>query len=433
MFRTVGVTMPMLIVILMTSLFFIGNEPGCFSNMLKKADCLSSQLNVFDSSRKSLLRKDEFFRKSPTDEDLRAYFDFAPSLYPNKAIGLQPIWSCVKKMNESFVPVNNSFVDRETKLVFVHISRSAGYTIRALLRGYSSFCNAGITLVNQCADLGIEFMSGNDSWSNGKGSHAAGRTCWLASAVPRGEARQLLEVSTPSLSTSSLTDMNIDIVAGSVPIGCLDKLHNNEGKPSNVMYIVFFRDPLSLLVSELLSKMKQIRGGPNFSVDEAVSQISLFVDERMKSKYNSLRYYEKYSNYLLTPTQKAWVEREGVDWTPERRVNLTLRNLYDRNVLVGIVDNMSQSLSIISFALDKTDKAEKLFRFFSSEETLSKVTNHLISKKLTETVIRQILLDDKLSIKMDEYLQYAKVIYDHALQIHANQLETVNSSKTHDW
>lgn len=408
--RSMGFMLPVLI----TVVVLFGKSQ--FTYLIRRAS-MDEWHNVQVTQNRSQISHDEFYKRPQSEISLMEYFNFDQTLIQSDHIKLQRMWSCVGA-EEDMSPSQNIFDDRRQKLVFLHIARSAGSTIRALLRAYANFCTAGIVTISQCIDLGIEFLGEDDVWSNGKGSHAAGAECRLSSAVPRGRNVSVVNVSYPQVSTAMLKLWDIDILAGALPLGCLDQHF------ADVQYVAFFRDPLSKLVSELIPRIEKVYG-TEVSLESAQDLISAFVEKRMNGTHANLRYQEKYSSYILTPEQKAFVEREGIEWTPERRVNLTLKNLYSKRIMVGIVDDMAASMQLLKFLIDGSNRVDSLFQFFLSDDEIAKVPGHLLTRNFTKAVVDGIKQDQTLLSKLQEYVKYEQQIYDHALSIHTRQFGMV--------
>lgn len=368
---------------------------------------------------------DEFFKKPPSQAAVDSFFNFNSSLYLDATVRIDPLWTCVDG-NDSSTTLLRARKERERKLVFIHMTRSAGSAVRALLRAYANSCLAGIAVVDHCVDLGIEFMTDDEIWSNGKGSHSVGKPCFLNSAVSRSNSESFVKENIHNVSTALLKKLNIDIVAGSVPLGCLDYLHLNQSKPVDVQYFTIFREPLSKLVSELTVKLRMVySNAEEMSIDQIVDLIQKYVDHRMMDQHDTLRYSDKYSNYMITPEQKAWVENGDIEWTPERRVNLTLKNMYRRKVVIGIVDDMPSTIRLLNYAVDGTGQSGHLFQFFLSEQN---DVNDIVTRNLTRAIVDQIARNDELANKIHEYLKYEKQVYEHALRLHAKQVEWVTQA-----
>jgi len=383
----------------------------------------------------SPLPRDEFVHKGATQQEIESFFRFDfNSSDASIGRGVEPMWNC----STDDGPPDNNPRRNSKKLIFLHTWRSAGATVRALLRGYAYFCNAGIVTVSHCLDLGREYMEGGDPWTNSAKASGnvdrAGETCVLSSAANR-TGHQFTNRS--SVSTALLEEHDVDILAGHVPLGCHEFWRNpqDEGngrrqrqQPVDVQYFVFLRDPLDKFVSSLL--FARDRTNPNFTVDQGVNLVA----EAVRNLTDEGLYHEKYSNLLITPEQKAWVQQERVVWTHERRVNLTLSNLVRENVLVGIVERFSESLAMIQSVIDGRNEATRLFEFFAAATTSDgndgdgKSANRVLSeyirsKNRTDTIVRRIKEDANLLQAVEEWLKYERQIYVWGKTIHQRQFE----------
>jgi hypothetical protein len=425
--RLLGVLTPITCILLVYISIYVGNHTTRLLNFKVFLD--DPYIRVVSHNESSFKRSeityDEFYKRPPSMSSLSSFFHFDSSLYNESKIRVEKLWTC-SAANKSSAESLEILPRTEKKLVFIHMTRSAGSTIRAFLRAYASLCSMGISMVGQCVDLGFEFMSENDVWSNGKGSHLAGRQCTLNSAVTRDGRNPMVNGGISNVSTAILKKVEVDILAGSLPLGCLDNFSHSQRHPVDVQYVALFREPLSKFVSELILRLRTIYGHQiELPIEKVVSIIEKYVDERIMSEHASLHYYDKYSNYMITPKQKAWVENEDVEWTPERRVSLTLRNMYSKNVVVGIVDDMASTFDLLNFMLDGTNQISALFRFFRSEDNFG---NSNATRNFTTAVVDRITGNDALTSKLNEYLRYEYQIYEHALILHSKQLDWVQQT-----
>lgn len=360
------------------------------------------------------INRREFFHERPSNEEIDSYFYF-DKVQANKSqeFGrLDPLWTCTYDANHSTVAEWEEERNRN-KLVFLHMWRSAGATIRALLRGYAYYCGAGIATVNHCTDLGREYMEGPDLWANARRGPDALRFCVLDKAENRTKGRVYHE----RISTAILQDNKIDILAGHLPLGCDEFWDDDNGQHVNTQFVVFLREPLEKFVSKVMF----IHQHRNLTVDEAVVLVNETVNN---ATFQGKKHRESYSNYLITPEQHSWIQREQVDWTFERRVNISLSNLSNKRVLVGIVERLPETMALLQYILDRNQEVTSLFRFFSLNEKVSDIMR-LTTKAKTEAVTRLIRNDSVMLAAMDEFLKFDHQIYDWGLQIHNRQVESL--------
>lgn len=363
------------------------------------------------------LQQGEFFKIKPSNASLQHFFSFDNTIDAGDNVLLNPLWNCSIRITEDGRHLDDG---RNRKLIFLHIPRTAGSTIRALLRAYSDFCHAGFAVVNRCVDLSFRQLNGNSIWRNGRESLAADQDCVLMYIANRTSGTRSLATTPiePSVvSTALLQIMQVDILSGQLSIGSDEGWYTtgSNGKQVNLeaQYVAFFRQPLHKFVSET---MFHTTASDSLSIEEAVALVN---STAFNAKRDG-RYYEKYSNYLITPEQKDFVDRERVKWSPERRVNLTLTNLLKKSVLVGVVERMPESMQLLKYVLDGENETSTIFQFFSSTERVSKLAN-VASNNRTEAIVKQIRQDAMLLASLEEYLKYETQIYEFAVQIHERQ------------
>lgn len=280
--------------------------------------------------------------------------------------------------------------------------------MRTLFRAYADYCKAGLAVVAQCLDLGLEYMEGVDVWTNGKGSPRAGQVCTMSYSVSRSGKKE-----DGGMISTAFLEKNVDMLAGYVSLGSNFYWKDNRNERVDVQYVAFFREPLQKFVSEILFMYRD----RNLTIDDAVA----LVNSTMVNDMAIGNYHEKYSTYLITPEQKAWAETQRITWTPGRRANLTLINLVNERVLVGITDFMPQSTELLEYILDGGHEVHNLFQFFGSNEVVKMAKAG--ARNMTEPVVRAIRQDSALLAMLEEYLKFETRIYDYALLLHRLQYE----------
>jgi hypothetical protein len=381
--------------------------------------------------------RDEFFVKGPTESEIDAFFHFDAPLYDVASQRLDPLWTCFPEFLSTGT-LDRNLHDHETyptgerkrKLVFLHMSRTGGSTIRGLLKAYGAKCRVNVAAVSRCVDLNLRTMKYADIWRNGRDSYASGQSCFLTHVSNRTDDTKLRtkgkSLTDVSVSSARLQAMQIDVLMGRLSIGSDEYWYTTDTrgnqKPASAQYVAFLRDPLERYVSDIMS---QTPHSGTLSIKEAVAAV--FAAALDTSKRG--RYLVHYSNYLISPQQKAWVEDHSVFWTPERRVNLTLRNLASQNVIVGLVERMADSIKLLSHILDKDDEAVEMFQFFSASDNVKKLAN-VATKNRTMAIAETIRRDMSMSLVIEEYLKHDRLIYDFAIRQHEaqmNQLREVPS------
>jgi hypothetical protein len=378
------------------------------------------------SYNRTPLTWDEFLLKTPSELEVENYFQFNPPPANSQIGRLEPLWTC-----------RNNVTPRHKKLVYLHMSRSASSTLRALFRGYAHYCNAGIAIVTQCVHLATPFMQGNDVWANGAYSSHVEEPCKLVTLMDR-QGNDFPTNWSSTVSTQLLQEHEIDILTGHVPLGSdlywtrqqqqqEEQQQQQYAADQHVdsQYVVFFRHPLHKFVSEVLVFNHSYCCE---TIDDSVASIRNIVSSQLLELG---AYRDKFTRYLITPQQHQWLYSRGISLANvERRVNLTLSNLVNNNVLVGIVENMPASIQLLRYILDGDHQINQLFHFFSDSEKIDQSVNGgqmAISNQKTTAVVAAIRQNATLLEMVNEYLKYEYRIYKYALMIHKRQDEWLSS------
>jgi len=269
-----------------------------------------------------------------------------PTLYSLKRALeiLKPFWSCKEK-------------NKEGKLIFVHIFKTAGSTMRSLFRLYSQYCVASSVTVVSCSGLNEQSIrDGKKKW---KKSH--GGPCIFKDGRTRfGEP--ILSEST--YINTTYIQSNVDILGGHIPLGSLDTLnqHNNQNTTitsTPLLYFLFVRNAIQKFIS---GKMFSNRHNEDLTLEEIVIMIKKHV--RNARKHN--KYYQNYASYLITPYQRHLVlDRNS-------RTQLILNNLVNYKVIIGVVDRMSESLELLHHVIDSKQEMNNLFQHFGMGDSEGK-------------------------------------------------------------
>jgi len=348
--------------------------------------------------------------------------------YNTRSRLVSPLWAC---SSESDRPNK-----RSSKLVFVHVFKTAGMTLRELLARYAHQCQRGIGLVSECSGLSADSISGlrrqntkknnhnthptkNDYWINTFGSKR-GKFCKLQAmnathiiSLPNGQVR------------APLTSSQLDILGGHLPLlGTASSLAVWDETPSRVQYLVFFRRAMDKFVSGIMYQKKD----QNYSFQQIVD----LIQTRVRGELKQRKYREGYSAYLLTPQQKELFYGGSSQTSVEERTQQILQNLEQENILVGIVEQMSESLELLQFVIDKKREQTPLFEAYGMKRhendgndsshrnhSSGKVNNP--SKFSTSSVVAVLEQDKEFFAQISEYVKYDDLIYNHALRLHALQ------------
>ena len=387
-----------------------------------------------------------------------------------------PGWSCSNKeingRNDEKNQQHHQSSDNK-KLIFVHVFKTAGSSFRQFFDIYGSKCHKGVTTIISCSLLSsssipttlqqtqhqrseeedeeqqqydeetFDSIIHRDWKLDSKNQqsnkfHSSSKRCQIKHSLMRDTG--VIQHESFNVSTAYLRNYT-DIAIGHLPLGIhqnwvtgIDNEDDDEEKLLNdtVQYVTFFRDPFAKFVSGRLFIH------PKWDFDEAVSEIK----KRIHHDASKNETYNGYENYLLTPKQKDDIVNH--DLSEDDKVRLIQGNILNMNVLVGVVEHMSQSLEMIQSIIDvnremtdefrKLDPKNLLPRVSVTTATATKSTKHNTSKekevimrnqsKLSTSAIVQVLKEDEeIWGKFEKVLKYDSDLYDFALQIHEKQYE----------
>jgi hypothetical protein len=199
---------------------------------------------------------------------------------------------------------------RATKLAFVHIFKTVGTTVRGLFKRYAYRCNVGYQITIGCTNANATLLQEADTpWM-----HALhGRPCQQKKGITRN--REHMEVS--KTFNGRYLEEHIDIMGGHMPLGVADFTWM---KYNDVKYIAFFREAMSKFVSARMYRKER-------TLDEHVAKITSEVASRLQKG----KYYESYCAYLLTPQQKAQLNKENRTLSIQETVYLVQKNISTTN------------------------------------------------------------------------------------------------------
>jgi len=360
---------------------------------------------------------------------------------------LQPIFQC-----------DDRPTFRQNKLVFVHVFKTAGSTIRNFFDAYSDWCFAGWAIIIGCATVDIDTIGSNGIGKNGNGAAAE---YWNATHPIPGEPTCSMK-RTWNRTGSRRFKMNVDnryvareldIIGGHLPLGVEDVWQNTEhltnevGGDVSVTHMTFVRNALDKLVSGTSYKTA------NPTVDGVVAKIRSDVENYLADA----RYQNKYAEYYITPRQKKEYAERDVILSAEESAVQQMANLLEYNVIVGATERMSDSLLLLRTLIDENGEAAELFEEFgmAPEQGRSKEhTEHKSRPRLkegmvaraerteaeptgenelplvinpselsTRSIVRQLKKDAMLFLDALEFVRYEQQISDFALAMHIRQFK----------
>ena len=277
--------------------------------------------------------------------------DSIPRNYTENLYGTQ--WKC-----------SDLHFDLNSKLIFVHVFKTAGTSMRGLLDVYGHRCGRGVVTITHCSNLPVESLTAADP-------KEAWKHCQREMTIHRGGgAERNITMSIQKARSAGRTKrtgnsmnwhhlhQNADILSGHLPLGIHQHWFTNETRTElvDVQYVTFIRDPYARFISGRLF-MNQNK---DWTFQQAVEFIRTTILKKVEKKQNENVYFK----YFLTPHQK---QRHGL--SKDEKVQLIKKNLIQMNVLVGAVEHMDDSMALLQSIID-VDR-EETFLF----ETLSANTN----------------------------------------------------------
>jgi hypothetical protein len=192
---------------------------------------------------------------------------------------------------------------------------------------------------------------------------------------------------------------------------------NEQSNSGDVQYIAFFRDPISKYISGRLYIWDEWKR--DLSFNETVSRLK----EQISKKYEEGKYSTEFKKYIITPEQRSQFKTNGIVPTIDQLTNLTMSNLVNHEVVVGIVERMSESLELLQFVMDSDRQLTSLFQKYGmkDKDDKSEVVEKNKSGHSTSAILEELRRDQKFFQKFQEFVKYDQIIYDFALELHERQ------------
>jgi hypothetical protein len=111
----------------------------------------------------------------------------------------------------------------------------------------------------------------------------------------------------------------------------------------------------------------------------------------------------------------------------EDTIHLMMKNLKENNVLVGIVERMSESLEMIQGVVDVDGELDSMFEYFGKRPPGTNVTKAIKANKSrlsSEAVLEELEKDEEFMKVMREFVKYDDIVYRFALDMHMRQYES---------
>ena len=314
------------------------------------------------------------------------------------------------------------------KLIFIHIFKTAGSTVREFFNRYAENCQRGWIAVTSCADINPHSIgNGNvEHWQDRRQKYIGGQNgCRIVDQVSRSASLEVkIEMAVPDV----FVRKNADILGGHLSLGINPWAIR---KDLTVTYLTFIRDTQMKFVSGYLYSDQQNNGGRVLS--------DLQYANKIKSRVRDLRRQNKYyadgftglSKYLLRPEQKVFMAKTRGESAPMSVMkDIIKQNLIDLNVVIGCVERMGESMRMIQELIDPEETQLELFEEFglTGKDT---VLNDSSTRKggTTESVLSILLADVDFALELREFLKYDEEVTQFALQLHFKQVNELDSMK----
>ncbi len=314
---------------------------------------------------------------------------------------IHPRWTC------SSPP---SLASASTKVIFVHVFKTAGSTFRTFFHSYGEKCGRGVSTIVRCSHLSsssLESPNPNDHWEPGcdikKALSRENKTISMGEKLSRGHLQK-----------------HADIVIGHLPLGIHEKwVDDKSGEQITPQYISFFREPLVKFVSGRLfveDKRRRYMKESQLTFDEALRVVKAHI----RSRYRKEKYYIGYKEYLATPQQKD--DAEKYNFSEEQWVQTIMRNIIEMHVIVGLVENMGESVGLIQSIIDTEKELTDDFRsLVDPSDSSSLVANK--SKLSSSKIVATLRDDEKIWKMLNEVLKYEFELYNFAVEVHNLQVK----------
>ena len=242
---------------------------------------------------------------------------------------------------------------RRNKLIFVHVFKTAGSTIRNFFDAYSDWCFAGWAIVVGCATVDVDTIGSNrrkgqslpddDIWNATDPIPGEPPCCLKRTWNRTGAKRWKMDVE------NRYVAQELDIIGGHLPLGVEDvwtktaHLSTEVQNSIGVSYLTFIRNAVDKLVSGTSYKTKDP------TVDGVVDKIRTDVEQYLARG----EYQAKYGEYFITPRQKKEYAQREVTLTAEESAVEQMANLLEYSVIVGATERMSDSLHLLQSLIDE--------------------------------------------------------------------------------
>ena len=354
-------------------------------------------------------------------------------------------WQCSATIND------DENMESHTIFAFVHIYKASGSSMRLFFHKLAYTCHKIYIGLARCTGVLPSSIKAGGPW----------KPCTIEELAD-GRRREEIQFDYPKQKNFAWPPpqinhelmSSIDVYAGHARIGTGDYILDKGG---SIRYIVFLREPIERYVSSVLYMNKVSKR--NETLEQTVHKIKKKIEnDRQKDKY-----MDKSLSYLLTPSQRVsnnFVKFDSLrelvssnnatntsihnislsSFKAESRAKLAIWNLYQYNAIIGMTEEMSDSLFILRhiFLQNETgfnelnDEADEVFKKFGLVD--SNGDNNSSSKQLiqanksskkdvsTSKVMAELRKSEEHWLLLEEFVKYERMISDFAWTMHVMQL-----------
>lgn len=342
-----------------------------------------------------------------------------------------------------------SYSKNHTVFAFIHVYKTAGTTLRKFFHEYAYTCHKTWISLATCTNVEALSIISGERW----------KPCQIEE-VANGRKQKKEQYNHPKLKNfvhprlatykkvdNKFMENDIDIYGGHVRIGTGDSMFPSSLE-QRVRYIVFLRDPKERFVSGVLYQNK-VKNKVH-----TLEQIVARVKEEVINNRAQDKYWDKSLSYLLTPKQMVENDHLNVgklrssvvttmntaqsdsSFVAETRAKLAIHNLRTFNTIIGMTENMHESMSILKqvFLHDHSaslnDAGQKVFAKYTPikeimlHDNSTSVKGGVQANKSvkgevsTDSVIEELATDKRFTPIFEEYVKYEQMITDYAWKMH---------------
>ena len=387
----------------------------------------------------------------------------------NKDLASQAIkpatWMCGDRGNPP--AKNRPFIS------FVHVYKTAGSTLRTFFIDYAKLCKKSVMIIVNCSGVKHSILASKKNL--GENNSHNWNSCRLKATVDArnhiAEQEGMKNRVYPTVNNTILQS-NFDILAGHYRMGVTDYVFQEGNNPSvnnhvaseaspplmasittPVRHIIFLRQPMERYVSSILYRAKQFA----MNQKETVEDTANYIKKRIRTARKKQEYLDSIFKYLLSPEQAQTMGKqniEGIENLIEYKTQLAIQNLVRYNVIMGMTERFSESMTILQHVLlpgnySSTEREEWVHEMMDGYTASPSAKDGKINQrsekggKVTEakqentsqmgsistsSVMAALKKDDDFMEEFREYLKYEQRIVDFALEMHHLQYDLVIES-----